>query len=206
MLTNSLKKKDSVEINDYLVEKHNSVDINNLNKNPFITIRKVMKDVKIRNLNYKLFHNIYPTMHHLFKWKIKESENCNWCHLKETTRHAIFDCVIAVDAIDSLNKLIKSRYCLTDNVVLTYENVLFGLASTTSNIKIKQKQKASIDIVITLVKQKLILQRENKIFISMGEIENIFEERKGLENYISVKNRRNLPMNTWGVKNNAVLN
>jgi len=201
MLTDSLKLKEKLVLNEYLLRKHSTIDISRLTKNPFVSIRKSIKDVKIRNLNYKLLHNIYPTMHHLFKWKIKDTENCNWCNVKETTHHAIFNCEIASQAITSLAEVIKSRYCLASDVVLSYENVLFGLVSTSNDIRLKTKQKSSIDVVVTLLKQKLILQREDKTLITKIEIDNIFEERRKIEKYINTKNRKEFYINSWGLSN-----
>jgi len=198
ILTNSFRTKLPVDINEYLARKHEMIEVNNVIRNPFLVIRKTLKDVKIRNLCYKMYHNIYPTMHHLYKWKIKPSENCNLCNVKETLKHAIFDCPIARSAIHSLSQLINTKYNLVVRVIFTYENILFGLSSTVTNVCLKRSQKSAIDQVITVIKQKLILQRENKILINPEEINMIFEERMNLEKYIAIKNRNYEQTNRWG--------
>ena len=46
------------------------------NENPFIICDKMTKNVPLRNVQYKILHNAYPTMKHLFHWRIKNSPNC----------------------------------------------------------------------------------------------------------------------------------
>jgi len=198
ILTNSFKPKSNLNINEHLQRKHDGIVIENLIKNPFLTIRNIHKDVKIRNLNYKMLHNIYPTMHHLFKWKIKETENCSICNCKETLKHATYDCRIATETISSLCSVVKNRYRINSNVTLNYENILFGVSSTRNTLYLRAKEKVAIDVVITLIKQRLILQRENKVEISIDDVNSIFEERKNIERYIAVKNRSLINVNSWG--------
>jgi len=201
LLVNSFVQIKSVEVNAYLNVKHNEIVVKNLLQNPFLSIRRSCKDVKIRNLQYKMLHNIYPTMSHLFKWKIKESENCNRCNIKETLKHAIFDCPIATQARDYLETVIAEKYCLDRaNVQLTFENVLFGLESTVNNLDIRRYQISAIDTVIVSVKQILILQRENKCNITLDQITKIFEEREGIEKYNTKVYRKKVKgVNRWGI-------
>ncbi len=105
MLSDSLGE---IDMNTYLERKHPGIGDRFIN-NPFVTIRKI-KDVKIRNLQFKMLHNIYPTMAHLKKWKIKDSENCDRCQIKETLSHAVFNCPIAQTATKHLENEIKNRY------------------------------------------------------------------------------------------------
>jgi len=196
-LAESLRQKDAFEFNDFLSNKHTSIRVDRLLNNPFIVLRKTIKDVKLRNLNYKMYHNIYPTMAHLFKWKIKESENCSRCGCKETLRHAIYDCTIAESAIMNLKSVIKLRYKISVEFELSYENILFGLSSTRNSLKLRVRQKTAIDQVIVLLKQRLILQRENKANISNIDINDIFEERKNIAKYIAIKNRKHFDSLMW---------
>ncbi len=197
-LIDSFKNTEQIDAKEFLKLKHASIRTEELINNPFVIVRKTIKDVKIRNLNYKMLHNIYPTMQHLYKWKIKDSENCSLCKCKETLKHATFDCTVARNAVLTLNEVIKARYGLQSEVNLSYENMLFGLTSTINNVGLRFKQKVAIDHVIILLKQRLILQRENKLPINVDEINRIFEERKNIDKYIRVKNKGTFELNVWG--------
>jgi len=197
-LIDSFKHIETIDVNEYLKVKHESIRTEELTNNPFVVARKTIKDVKLRNLNYKMHHNIYPTMQHLFKWKIKDSEDCSLCKCKETLKHATYDCPVAMNAVITLTEVIKTRYGLQSEVNLSYENILFGLSSTATNVGLRVKQKIAIDHVIILLKQRLILQRENKLPIDANEIVGIFEERKNMDKYIKVKNRSFVEQNIWG--------
>ena len=59
-----------------------------------IYIRKVklIDDIKLKEFNFKLLHNIVPCGRILSKWKENISENCKVCTEIETTRHMLFEC------------------------------------------------------------------------------------------------------------------
>ncbi len=148
-----------------------------------------------------MLHNIYPTMAHLKRWKIKDSENCTNCDEKETFQHAIFDCPIAKGAFEHFENEILFRY---DNnflrVKLTLEDIIVGLKSTGSLRHLTKEQVTSIDTVLILLKQKLILQRENKQILTRRDITMLFEERKRLDKYNNLKYKKgknNIEM-AWG--------
>jgi len=88
MLTNSITYTSNDDINDLLIKRNPDINIASIRNNPFTVLKQNIKDVKIRNLQYKMLHNIYPTMMHLKRWKIKDSENCKRCNIKETLKHA----------------------------------------------------------------------------------------------------------------------
>lgn len=152
-----------------------------------------------------MLHNIYPTMLHLKKWKIKETENCTNCGIPESLRHATYDCVVARDAINHLELEINSRYFGNRAIIkLSYEDITFGV-NVTSSIKLKKIQMLAIDTIIIELKQKLVLQREQKNFISRQEVHNLFDCRKRLEKYNSIKYRKFINVEVkWGADGNMV--
>jgi len=199
LLTDSFKKKEDIDVNEYLLKKHPTIDIEMVTKNPFLTNRKIFKDIKVRNLNYKMLHNIYPTMHHLFKWKIKETENCSLCNCKETLRHVTFDCPIASNVRTILQDILKYKFNVSQDITLNYENMLFGVSCTESEVRLNSKQKGVIDQLLVLVKQKLILQREDKVEVTYAEIISLFDERRNISKYIATKNRVSWDAKVWGL-------
>jgi hypothetical protein len=118
-----------------VLSKHN-INNSEIISNPFITLKSV-KDVKLRNVQYKILHNIYPTMKHLNRWKIKESDKCAYCDVTETLSHAIYFCPVAKKAIECLEVYLLSNCGY--NVRFSYENLLLGVMNTNVNVLLNKK-------------------------------------------------------------------
>ncbi len=153
----------------------------NFHMNPFITARKSQKDIKLRNLQYKMLHNIYPTMNHLYKWKIKDTPNCSLCNVPETLKHAVFDCPVAARVWENLKGILDMSN------TFEYADILLGFSSTKS-LNVSLCRSYSLDTLLILLKQRLILQRENKVHIDRDRIINLIVDRCKLEKYNSSKN------------------
>lgn len=182
-----LSEVESTNPKQFLINKHKMVHhigINNIEANPFVEINKITKDVKIKNIQYKLLHNIYPTMKHLYLWKIKETANCNLCGIEEDLKHAIYDCPVARDCWQQIQTLLNNQ---TGN--LEYQDILMGLSSRPSGFD-NRLQLHSIDLLIILLKQKLILQREEKQLLTHNELINIINNWIKTEKYIAIKNNK----------------
>jgi len=175
-----LQGKNNININEYVVRKHPL--LSRAHKNPFVCVQSSIKDVKLRNVQYKILHNIYPTMQHLYKWGIKQTQNCSTCEETETLEHAIFMCPVAKDAIKKLEDFMSSR--LNSTVNLSFNDVLLGtMANRTGHTDLNVEQKAVIDIGLVLLKQALILQRENKMIIEYRQLCNIIVDYAKREVY-----------------------
>jgi hypothetical protein len=144
-----------------------------------------IKDVKIRNLQYKMLHNVYPTRKHLFKWKLSDSPNCKKCNVIETLKHAIWECDIAQNAINKFQLATKLIYPEIETIQFTYEVILLGLYSVELNPKINldKETKDIINTSLVALKQSLILQRDNKAYIPQDDIKNILIERINIRKY-----------------------
>jgi len=172
------KNRKNLRIESLLATKHK--ENINTQANPFLTLRLTLKDQKLRNIQYKILHNIYPTMKHLYYWKIKDSPNCNACNTTETLKHAIFECPIAITAWDHFKNIL--------NLVIncSYNDILLGFCAT-NNLNVLQNRIHAIDTLMVLVKQRLILQRENKVYLNYDNVFSLINERVKLEKYNSLK-------------------
>ena len=54
---------------------------------------KVTKETKLQILQWKIFHNIYPTGILLEKMHIKPNSNCDTCNTLDTLEHFFFECL-----------------------------------------------------------------------------------------------------------------
>jgi hypothetical protein len=144
--------------------------------NPFITCFKMTKNVPLRGVQYKILHNAYPTMKHLFHWRIKASPNCTSCNVPENTIHAIWDCNIARQTIGNLQSILNTVLNNRRNLQITKETFLYGL-----------KSNPAISMIFTLIKRSLILQREEKNTITEESINKIILQEYNVEKYIATK-------------------
>jgi exonuclease III/flavodoxin len=147
----------------------------NVNINPFIINNAATKNVKIRNVQYKILHNAYPTMSHLYNWRIKNTPNCATCNVVENIEHAIWTCPIAQQATFSLSEIVNEITGKFETI--TKEDFLFG----------RPKMNA-MNVIFTILKRTLILQRENKRYLTNDEIKNLIKNEMQIEKYISKKN------------------
>jgi hypothetical protein len=188
--TSEIKKlfDKNFDISQYLQRKHHESLDNLAFKNPFKNLRK-LKDIRLCNIQFKILHNIYPTMHHLAKWKLKTTDKCSMCNVTETLHHAIYECPVAKECIRHIEHILTNK--LGTNINLGYEQVLLGTISASDNenqfISVNMETRVGIDTLLVLYKQYIILQRENKRFITLEEIENILVDRINLDTYIDKK-------------------
>jgi hypothetical protein len=145
--------------------------------NPFLICKKMTQDIKLRNVQYKILHNIYPTMKHLHTWKIKESPNCTNCQCPETTEHAVWECNIAQETFQNFARI----YAEINNktLALDKQNVIYGMPN-----------KDALNTLLTLIKRTLILQREDKQTLTCEDIKRIIKQQQELEKYIAKKNNK----------------
>jgi hypothetical protein len=144
---------------------------------PFNICFKMTNNVRLRNVQFKMLHKIYPTLKTLTTWKIRNDPNCTKCQLPETLEHAIWSCT---EAITTFNNYKTIHYELfNEQLVLIKEDITFG-----------KRNMHAINCIITLIKQKLILQREEKIALNINEIKNIIRAELKLEKFIATKHNK----------------
>ena len=66
-----------------------------IDTNTWLTAFNATKEVRLRELHWKIIHNIYPTNIMLHKMKIKDSNRCSYClHDVDFLEHFFFECTI----------------------------------------------------------------------------------------------------------------
>ena len=144
--------------------------------NPFILCQRMTKNVPLRNVQYKILHNAYPTMKHLYHWRIKNSPNCASCDLPETTIHALWECNIATQTIQNMHRTLTNIAIGNRQVQISKENFLYGI-----------KSQPVTSMIFTLIKRSLILQREDKNVITVEKIYEMILREYNVEKYIATK-------------------
>ena len=46
----------------------------------------------MKQVNFKILHNIFPLKHNLCRWRIMENDQCDICKETETTFHVLLKC------------------------------------------------------------------------------------------------------------------
>jgi len=115
-------------------------------------------------------------MKHLFHWRIKASPNCTLCNIPETTIHAIWECNIARQTIENLQRALNAILINRSHCLITKEKFLYGI-----------KSQPVISMIFTLIKRSLILQREDKNIITEETINKIILQEFNVEKCIATK-------------------
>ena len=56
------------------------------------SMKIVVKEQKLLIFHYKVLNNIVNSGDNLFKWKIKDSEKCQFCNNKDSLLHCLWEC------------------------------------------------------------------------------------------------------------------
>jgi hypothetical protein len=177
-----LSENKTCSATEILTKRHDVNVLDGLLSNPFSSIR-ALATTKLQGIQYKLLHNIYPTMKHLKIWGIKNNDKCETCGVIDDLKHTIFDCYHAKGTLKNFLTLLRNKYNINiDN--LKYNTLLFGFGSTNRAV---YKNCEAIDTIIILIKQMMILQRNDKYVITEMQIDNLINSQKCLEEKIITK-------------------
>ncbi|XP_033109174.1 uncharacterized protein LOC117110536 [Anneissia japonica] len=88
---------------------------------------KGIRENKLKQINFKLLHNIVPTKKRLYLWKIVNSDKCQRCkNVVQDEAHLFFECVEAKELWKYVNSFIFLKYVIKadfKNIVLGTGNV-----------------------------------------------------------------------------------
>ena len=75
-----------------MVDYESKLDINNFNRNTIYTVRKKVKNCKLRNIFYRLINKDFFSKERLKRIKLTDNDLCDRCNLTETTKHLLWEC------------------------------------------------------------------------------------------------------------------
>ena len=94
------------------------------------TAWKTTKETRLRVLQWKILHNIYPTNILLNKMNVRESDKCTFCpDTIDYIEHFFCECPIVVNFWKSIEQKVYSETGL--RVELSVLTILFGLQNST---------------------------------------------------------------------------
>jgi hypothetical protein len=171
-----------LNIEELLARKHNVLITTESHSNPFVALYKMTKETRLLDTQYKLLHNVYPTIYHLHKWKIKDTNLCCYCQVPDTLIHTIYDCPESASTWINLERILREVYKINIDS-LTYDKILLGYSSRKDSNLNDLNTNRTLDTIILLIKRELILSRENRRVLTLNNIKQIIEKQKALEKY-----------------------
>ena len=103
-------------------------------------------ETRLKALNYKLLHNIYPSNILLHKMKITNTDNCPWCNNEtDFIEHMFFKCLTVKPLWAEIEKVIFTK--LNHSLELTEEHIILGLTHINGITKMKTEQ---INLIISI--------------------------------------------------------
>ena len=154
------------------IERQHEITINR-QQNPFNIIKPITAETKLRAEQYKMLMGISITKKLLFRWQKEDDNQCTHCGSIETVSHVIYDCDIAQETFENLATLYK---LYGNDITLTKTNII--LVNTTDK---------ALAVIIILIKDRLLKQRNEKRVITMTEIDHLTECQKKQEIILAIR-------------------
>ncbi len=151
--------------------------------NPFIVARQTNHSVGLKIFKFRLLHMDIFTKERMFKYKMVTNENCDFCGVKETVKHVLWDCARARGVWNNLTIVLREIGLTTD---IEFKNIFVGFKPT----------QIALEGIITRVSQILLrIDREN----SVNERQLRLELLQLARQYIMVRFKSNMESerNIW---------
>jgi hypothetical protein len=169
LLKEALRKTSTVQYEENL-------KIESFDRKSLTTIRKVVSNVKLRNIYYRLINNDFFCKTRMVKFKMIEDYKCDRCGEEENSRHLLWDCWGAKVGWSSLNEILVKKG-LEQFMVSSYEELYnFDLPGSICSIKLR-----IINELIQIVRPR---------HLDAIKIERIIKNTMNVEKYIATKNNK----------------
>ena len=133
--------------------------------NKYISAINSTKEIKLKEIMFKIFHNIYPTNFMLQKMKITDSNNCKYCGEIDYTEHFFVTCPRLTTFWIAVLEWIEKEIGIKISSGITEK--LFGI-SVEDNINYKGKKTVFVNHILIIAKFSIIKAK-------YLECHNIFE-------------------------------
>ena len=144
-------------------------------------IYKVTNVPKYRSFQYRLLQRGLVTNIQLFKWDIKESENCYFCGRdRETISHLLFLCPIVKELWDQVFMFIREKYQV--KLEVSTSTVLLNT--------VYDRKNHVVNFMCLVTKQYIYSQRCLNKQLNFAELKGKFRNLQNIEKYIAIKNQR----------------
>jgi len=164
-----------------VVEYTKKLGIENFDTDCIIETRRHVKNVKLRNIFFRLINKDFFTRERMLKFKMVNDSDCERCGLEETTKHLLWDCRDTRMMWESYNNIL-SEGGLSQFSVENYNDVYkFNCTGAVSTVKLK------------LINELIQINRPR--YMNLDKVKNIIRNLYNTEKYIAIKNKNDVKHN-----------
>ena len=117
--------------------------------------RKATKEIRLKELQWKIVHRIYPTNIILQKMKVSETNKCNYCvDIIDHLEHFFCECTFVTGLWQHIESMIA--VALGRRVKLTTKNILFGVQGDTVMSETSQNYVNHVILIGKVLQRKRI--------------------------------------------------
>jgi len=195
LIYNSLISKKLKNPQSTLEKWRTDLNINTANEQvlrPHAVQRKLIMNNVIKSFNYKFLMRIVPTGRRLYLLGIKDTENCNICHIPESILHLYWLCPSTRRLWERLKVLIEEKFRVL--FPITKEKCLLGIGQW-----ITQSKKEEIQMLCIWTKYYIHLNKCAEEKTSNKGLDSFIKTKLRIEKAINwEKGRGNLYQQKWG--------
>ncbi len=160
------------------VETKNSLENFTFDMESIIKFRSQCKEVKMRNVFYRLLNKDFFYAERMFRYRMVESPSCKRCGETETNDHLLFGCRFSALMWSIYNKVLRESFNSTYCINRREDIYDFNNSPIENGLKIK------------LINE--LIQIDRPMHWTKEKILNIALEIRKIEKYIAIKNNTNL--------------
>jgi len=110
---------------------------------------KQMREIKLKEFNFKILQNIVPCGNTISKWKTNITKECTVCGTSETTKHMLFDCDRVNVIWNDVSKIV--------NTEIKWENIVVGMITSDCD----NSSKSFVNVLISIVAYALFKENSH---------------------------------------------
>jgi hypothetical protein len=167
------KKIDTLNV----TAKNNLHDFN-FDMNSIKNLRKQCKEVKLRNVFYRLINKDFFTAERMYRYKMTPTSSCPRCGDIENNPHLLYECRFSREMWSNFNKVIKQHYN-SNYAINRYEDIY-------------KFDNGPIENVLKLKLINELIQIDRPKHLTENKIINLANDFKNIEKYIIIKNNKDL--------------
>ena len=145
----------------------------------FKSIRKLCKETKLREFQFKFIHRIVVTKRELFKYGIKTDEECCFCGEKDSIDHTFIHCPFTKSFIQKVIRWFNTTY--NSQFSPSTEEPLFGITSNLNENSTTKK----FDYVTLFMRYYIYSCKLNNKPIVLHDFVNAVHQRDLIENTVN---------------------
>ena len=161
-------------------------------QNYFLIPNSTTRETKLQVFQYKILNRVLPCQSQLYKWKLSENDNCEYCNTKDTLTHYLYDCSVSERFWRQIENWILLN--VKDTVRLSKTDILFGIPLKNKNhclsylnfiilygkwyIHVNKQYNKPIFVLDYLVQLKQNILSEKYIYASTGNMESFSHKWK----------------------------